>query len=509
MNRTAPANHWNPTQWAALGLLTWIAIWYWGTLRAMAEIWLRSDTYTHGFIVPPIALWLIWRKRQQLADWHPSVTWWLLPLLALLVFGWLLGELTAVNALTQFAITAIIVASLIVLLGIKVSKHLAFPLIFLFFAVPIGDFMMPTLMEWTANFTVIALRATGIPVYREGLQFVIPSGNWSVVEACSGIRYLIASLTVGTLFAYLNYSSFKRRLIFIGVSLAVPIIANWLRAYLIVLLGHLSGNKLAAGADHLIYGWVFFGIVIGVMFAIGMRWSEAERIPEAEALDSRTGAPLRTTSPWLPALAIAMVTAAGPLAHALLSQSAAKGPVVLAWSNAGPSPWQTTPLPPGSWKPAFANASAELHQRLSDGRGAVELYIAYYRQQNFERKLITSTNLLVPYKDDEWLSANQTSRELALPDGPLDTRQADVVKKNADAQRLRVHYWYWINGRATTSDLRGKLYTALSVLLGQGDDSALIAVYAPSESSERIPEFLASHRSTIEAMLRQASQAAP
>ena len=70
------------------------------------------------------------------------------------------------------------------------------------------------------------------------------------------------------MFAYLNYHSLKRRLIFLAVAVAVPIVANWLRAYLIVLLGHVSGNKLAAGADHLIYGWVFFGIVIAIMFAI-------------------------------------------------------------------------------------------------------------------------------------------------------------------------------------------------------------------------------------------------
>ena len=70
---------------------------------------------------------------------------------------------------------------------------------------------------------------------------------------------IIASLTVGTLFAYLSYRSLNRRLIFVGVAFAVPVIANWMRAYMIVMIGHLSGNKLAVGVDHLIYGWVFFG----------------------------------------------------------------------------------------------------------------------------------------------------------------------------------------------------------------------------------------------------------
>jgi exosortase len=136
--------------------------------------------------------------------------------------------------------------------------------------------MLPSMMQWTADFTVFALQLSGVPVLREGLQFVIPTGSWSVVEACSGVRYLIASFMVGTLFAYLNYRSSWRRAVFMLVSLLVPIVANWVRAYLIVMTGHLSGNELAVGADHLIYGWVFFGIVIGLMFMIGARWTEPD-----------------------------------------------------------------------------------------------------------------------------------------------------------------------------------------------------------------------------------------
>ena len=76
--------------------------------------------------------------------------------------------------------------------------------------------------EKTADFVVLALQATGIPVYREGLWFVIPSGQWSVVDACSGVRYLIASFMVGSLFAYLNYRSLRRRAVFVLVSILLP-----------------------------------------------------------------------------------------------------------------------------------------------------------------------------------------------------------------------------------------------------------------------------------------------
>ena len=155
--------------------------------------------------------------------------------------------------------------------GLAGHPALAFPLAFVLCRTH-WRLLLPRMMEWTADFTVLALRASGIPVYREGLQFIIPSGAWSVVEACSGIRYLIASVTAGCLFAYLSYQSMLKRAVFIGVAIVVPLVANWVRAYLIVMLGHLSGNTIATGVDHLIYGWLFFGLVIGVMFLIGARW---------------------------------------------------------------------------------------------------------------------------------------------------------------------------------------------------------------------------------------------
>ena len=135
---------------------------------------------------------------------------------------WLLGELGTVNALSQFSFVAMLVLAVPAVIGTRAARRIAFPLAFLFFAVPAGEFVMPQLMEWTADITVTALRLTGIPVFREGQNFVIPTGSWSVVEACSGVRYLIASLVIGTLYAYLTYRSTSRRLVFVGFSIRVP-----------------------------------------------------------------------------------------------------------------------------------------------------------------------------------------------------------------------------------------------------------------------------------------------
>ena len=112
------------------------------------------------------------------------------------------------------------------ILGHEMGRLLAFPLGFLFFAVPMGEALIPPMMEFTATSTVWMIQQTGIPVFREGLYFTLPSGNWSVVEACSGVRYIIASVTLGVLYAYMTYRSFWRRGLFVLASIIMPIFAN-------------------------------------------------------------------------------------------------------------------------------------------------------------------------------------------------------------------------------------------------------------------------------------------
>ena len=303
---------------AALGLLLLgLLLLYRETALAMWGIWMRSETFAHAVLVPPIVLWLVWRRRHHVAVLTPQPQPWLLLPLAVAALGWLIADLAGVNAGSQLMFTAMLVLAVPAVLGLSVARALMFPLAFLFFMVPIGEFLMPALMEATADFTVKALMLSGVPVYREGLQFIIPSGAWSVVEACSGVRYLIASFMVGTLFAYLNYNSAKRRLLFGLVSLGMPIVANWLRAYMIVMLGHLSDNRIAAGVDHLIYGWVFFGVVIMLMFWVGSRWAEPElALPTpGSALSAAQQAALPASqgaAVWIVASAAALLTALPP-----------------------------------------------------------------------------------------------------------------------------------------------------------------------------------------------------
>jgi exosortase A len=501
---TSTAAGWRSALVALMLCLGWILFWYWETAAAMVTIWWRSETFAHAFLVLPISLWLIWRRRRVLAAIPPRPWWPAVPLLLAAGMGWLLGDLAAVNAVTQFALVAMIVLSVFAVLGLQVSLAMLFPLGFLFFAVPVGEFAMPQFIQWTADFTVTALRATGIPVYREGTHFVIPSGSWSVVEACSGIRYLIASVVVGTLYAYLSYRTLKKRLVFIGVAILVPIVANWLRAYIIVMLGHLSGNKLAVGVDHLIYGWVFFGFVMILMYMIGARWADN---PDPDEADPVVGRPIdgKSRSPW-PAVLAVLVAALLPVGWTF---------AILATTNGGtprlevvaPAEWQADAQAP-DWQPAFGGAGVETHGQFRRGDAVVGLYVGYYRHQDYEHKLVSSDNVLVRTTDATWKLVGQQTQAIQVA-GQAVTAHSGRLRAAADGRTLRAWQWYWINGRLTSNDYVAKGWTAWSRLIGQGDDSAVIVVFTADDDEagdKRLADFVAAAGAGIDAALARARQ---
>jgi exosortase A len=505
-------------RWSAawIGLLLSLALWlYRDTAAAMVALWDSSETFAHGYVVPLISLWLIWRLRADIAAMTERFAPAPSALIAIGLAGaaWLVGEAANVNALRQFALVAMLVLIVPAVAGWALARALAFPLGFLFFAVPFGDFMLPWLMQWTADFTVMALRLTGVPVYHDGLQLIIPSGTWSVVEACSGVRYLIASVMVGAIFSYLHYRSARRRWLFMLVAVLVPIVANWLRAYGIVMLGHLSGNKLAVGVDHLIYGWVFFGVVIGLMFLIGMRWSE----PEAEAAgndSARTpvtsATEARARGGWWPALVAAATL--GLLALPLVADRLADRAVELAAPRL-PVPTSVAALPSADallpkWTPAFVNPAASFNRRVLVAGQPVGLFVGYYRNQDNSHKLVSSSNALVRADDKQWLHTASGQRALSTPAGPINVRTALLRDRlsMSDSSGLTVWQFYWVDGAFDTSDARAKLRGAWQRLRGAGDDGAVVVLYTsamPRTAAEAALEaFLSEHLGTLQGQLR-------
>lgn len=459
---------------------------YHETTWSMISTWGRSDTFAHGFLIFPFSAYLIWGQRKRLTTFSSQPNPMALLALGALGFSWLLATLASVQVFAQFLMIAMIPAAVWAILGNQIASALAFPLAYLLLAVPFGDAFIPPLIDFTADFTVTALQLTGIPVYREGSFFTIPSGNWSVVEACSGLRYLIASFTLGTLYAYMTYRGLARRVVFIALSVIVPIIANGVRAYLIVMTGHLSDMQLAVGIDHLIYGWVFFGIVMLLLFWIGSFWREDDNEPD----DGLTVTP-QAESHLGPSSKVsiknAMFTAGAVLATVFIwpvyaiqlekafTQIAIEPEIQVPGK---PGKWELGSAPVSDWNPVYVGYSARFLKNYRNGERSVDLYISYYRNQKQGAELINSANVLVPETGSPWRIIKEVARSISL--GPRE----ETIKQDrlhSPSTNLLVWRWYWIDGEETANPYHAKYMLARNKLLGRGDGGAEIIVAAQYE----------------------------
>lgn len=502
-----------PPNWTAAALLTIAAVtallllFYQTTLSTVA-IWHRSETFAHGFLIFPISAFLIWSRRKEIALLAPQPDPRGLPVLLLFGFGWLLAYLARVLVVQQYALVAMIPVLVWIILGLRVTRALTFPLGFLFFAVPMGEFLIPYLMDFTAAFTVTALQLTGIPVYREGLFFTVPSGQWSVVEACSGLRYLIASFTLGCLYAYLTYRSTRRRVIFTILSLIAPVIANGLRAYMIVMIAHLSGMKLALGVDHYIYGWVFFGLVMLLLFWIGAFWRED--LPQAK--DGEPAATPTNVAPLpLRRIALATLAAIGIAAvwpgYAAYLKSHVPLPVPIKLEVTAANGWRADPAPLTDWQPDYQGSDASLMQTYRKGSKAVSLYIGYYRHQHEGVGLVTSTNVIVRQQHPVWSNVGESKRAVTTGSQPLQ-----IVQTKLRSPTLHLLVWNWnrIGDISTVNLYFAKLLEAKARLLGQRDDATAIILSSPYDGDMEsaaavLQEFTGDMLPAIETSLKQAA----
>lgn len=474
------------------GICVFWALAFHATFLDMVSIWRRSDTFAHGMVVAPISAYLIWQRRDALRAVAVSPAWILSIPLLLCVLAWLAGLVFSIAALEHLAATSCLIFMIWLVLGHEAFRPIAFPVGFLIFMAPVGDFLVPVLVHYTAEFTVGALRLSGIPVYQEGTNFVLPNGRWSVVEACSGVRYLIASLMVGALYAYLNYRSLWRRLVFLGAALVVPILANWLRAYLIVILGYLSDNEIATGVDHLVYGWVFFGLVILLLFWVGSFWREDE-VPVFRATGT-AGAPDSRTYASLGLVAVVLICALWMGASLRPGASEVNIPV------AAPAPmgaWRSVESE-GGYQPVFQGyrGLVKAAYELDDVR--VHLMIAVFKDQGAGHEMIGWNNTLVP---DPRLWSVLKRSSVAREAGAFN-----ALTLNGLEGEVAIRQWYRVGDHLETGAQDAMMRLAINRLMSGSDASANVVLWTSGEATV-IDRFLADHAEQLDASLHDALNA--
>ncbi|MGE0825956.1 MAG: exosortase A [Candidatus Binatia bacterium] len=506
---TAKPQLWPRTLLILTVALVLIVTVFWSTVTAMVATWYQSSTFSHQFLIVPISLYLIWSQRNAIALLTPVPNLWGLVCLGGATVVWLVGNIADVLVVQQFAWLSSVQLLVWTLLGSAVTRVLVFPLLFLWFALPAGEGLVPLLQDFTAAFAVAGLQFSGVPVFVEGRFIAVPSGGWRVAEACAGVRYVIAALPLGCLFAWTTYRSWTRRVVFVALSVVVTILANGVRAYGIIMLGYLSNNRIAVGVDHLIYGGVFFVLVMLVLFAIGSRWQE----PVKENLSSTTSLPDGSQTQGLDSRRVsgrAMVTAAvysiavvslGPLWASAMSSSLAHPVEVQASIPQVTSPWQVEKEYVGIWAPHCIGPDAEVKQSYRLDTRHVHLYIAYYAQQRQGAEVINTENAIADER--EWVHLTDGQTTVEIDSERLVVRTATFGSPGRDHL---VWTWYWVDGQFTANPYYAKWLQVKTQLLGGPSAAAVVAVSTdsigdPAEAALRLQEFL-SHLTSLQATLR-------
>lgn len=476
----AASSRWR-THLVALGLVcAAILALFFRDAAAIVSIWWADATFNHCFLIAPIIFWLVAQRRAELSRLIPEAWWPGLLLVGAGAFGWLLGEAGGIAFARHLGLLFMLQGAVIACLGKAVARGLAFPLFYALFLVPAGEELVPAMQTLTARMASGLLGLTGVPAHLEGVFITTPTGYFEVAEACAGVKFLIAMVAFGALVANVCFRSWPRRIAFMAVSIVVPILANGVRAWGTIYVAFRSGSvDFAASFDHVVYGGIFFAIVIALVIAIGWRffdrgvndpWFDPERLQPAPPRGARLN---------LAAAAILAIVAAPLLWSTLVAAAGARAlPADIAMPEV--AGWQRVAAGRGrAWQPHFTGADRVriAHYRDAQGR-SVDLAIIVFASQSEGRELVGfGQGAVAPEGAWAW-----TADAAAPPNG-----RAERIASHGVARE--VVSFYRVGDVLTGSGVRVKLETLKVRLLG-GPQRA-VALLVSSESRPAIDDFLA------------------
>ncbi|MDP8912600.1 MAG: exosortase A [Pseudomonadota bacterium] len=438
----------------------------------MVRVWMESQTFNHCALILPIIGWLVWQRLPELRQLEPRAWAPGLLLVAVGAAGWLLGEAGGVALARHAGLVLMLQGTVIACLGKNVARGLAFPIFYALFLIPAGQELVPPLQTITADICMALLGLVGIPAHIEGIFITVPTGYFEVAEACSGVQFLIAMLAYGALVANVCFRSWKRRALFMLVAVVIPIVANGVRAWGTIYIASLTSNDFAAGLDHVIYGWVFFALVIALVMAAG--WPLFDRRASDPWFDPmKLRERCRGSSPIWPIAAATLGIAALPLAWSAAVASAADASPSEIILPAVPG-WQPVPASGGRlWQPSFVGADLFRMARYRNAAGhEVDLAVAVFMRQQEGRELVGfGQGAVVPGGPWAWASNGP-----APPGGRLDR----IASHGAVRE---VATFYRVGSILTGSAAAVKLETMKTRLLGgpQRAVAVMVAAEAPAE----------------------------
>jgi len=447
---------------------------FFGDWAAMARQWWDISTYNHVLLIPPILAWLVWQRWPQLERLSPRAWWPGLILLAGAAFLWVLGAMSGLDLARQAGAVAMLGACVPLLLGVRVSAGLVFPLCYLVFLVPVGEELVKVLQTITADITIALTHLSGIPAEIDGVFINTPVGLFEVAEACSGVKFLIAMVAFGVLAANVCFLRWRRRAAMLAACIVVPILANGVRAWGTIYAAQIFGVEAAAGFDHIVYGWFFFAIVLALVIAGA--WHFFDRPIHSPMID----ADAILAAKWPRRLEALDLPGAAALAGFAAVIAGAWGWAVLVDTLEAPMPqridlpqvagWTRIDYAPAIWwEPRAEGADHRLLGRYRDAAGhQVDVFVALYASQGEGREAGGfGQGALMPSSAWAWQS----------PAPAMDGGEGDRLLGNGKVERVAVT-WYRSGDLFSGSNARLKLAVIRDHLLLRAPPTAMLILSA-------------------------------
>ncbi len=232
-----------------------------------------DGTYSHAFFIPIISAYLYYTLfthhqlilRERLNS---------LALVLLIVTTLLLNFFIYAQFPFAYRILILVVITSAIAAAFKANWKVLFPSLFLIFLLPIWGVLTPYLQNLSTYIVTQLMRITHIPTYVDGNLIAIPEGVFEIAGGCSGLRYLIVSLTISSLFTFLNFTKIKQGIIFIIIAIIGALIVNWIRILILIFVGHYTNMESDLMQDHNMLGWYLYIPFMFLLFHIGHKLTE-------------------------------------------------------------------------------------------------------------------------------------------------------------------------------------------------------------------------------------------
>ncbi len=479
---------------------------FWDSFVEMERLWQQPE-YSHGYLIPFLAAYLFLARAERLVESTPAPAWIGVAALVAALAVLMVGELSALFIIQQYAFLMAVWALALAFLGYRGVRAIWASLAMLVFLVP-----LPVLIQYklssglqfiSTDIAAFVLRAVGVPVFVEGNVIDMGVSKLQVVEACSGLRYLFPLMTFGFLCGYIYRGpNWHRWLIFLS-AVPVTIIMNSIRIAVTGILFNTYGIGAGDTFLHFFEGWVIFVGCLIILFAEMVLLAKLQRrslddvfdpqLPSLATLRKLPGA-LRTSGPALavvPVLGLALLMSVGLAGREEITPER-----------------QTLlnfPLTLGEWRGVETQISPEELDvlKLTDyitanythpSGNVANLYVAYYASQR-KGASVHSPRACLPGGGWQILSSEVVKIPGVLPDGS-DLPVNQLIIGSGEDRQL-VNYWFMQRGRNLTNEYAVKWYIFWDSLTRQRTDGALVRLVTPlpesggeEEAAQRLAELI-------------------